>query len=415
MNDEVESAVLSLLRERKYFDFYSATIEPEFFSNEYASKVYTYICSYMEQYRDKTTVSKRNLKLLIEETGEDRKIVKEYISSLTNIVSLDEELVVNKITEFIKLGIIRNTIKRSFSAYEGKKPFELDHMLAELRRAKEFELVTRTTYDYTEETESLHRTFKHKGDKIFTGIKVLDDALIYPPTTGEEWIILGPPGRGKTQFLLNIVANAACQGKKTLYISAGDQGREQIQSRLDSIISEIPFLKLLDPSSRVLGLLRKRVKEKVTSNGGKILIQDWSDTSCTVDQVEALIISLRDIDLVAVDYPDIMKASQHYKERRHEIASIFGDLRKVGVKHGVLIWAGSQANRISLDKKSLDLRNLAEDIQKAWVADGIVAYCQTPEEKEDEIARLSLPKARRPPLKSYEVDITIDPDTGRIF
>jgi len=111
----------------------------------------------------------------------------------------------------------------------------------------------------------------------------------------------------------------------------------------------------------------------------------------------------------------IMRSNSRYQERRHEIASINSDLRRIAVKYDLLVWAGAQTNRSALDKKKFDMKELAEDIQQAWVADGILAFCQTEDEKADELARLLIVKARRPPLKTYEIPVQVDPETGRVI
>lgn len=412
--EEIETAILGLLRRKNYYTRYCDVISDRYFSSDYTRLAYQYIKVFFSKYPDKQMVSKRNLRLMIDVTGEDRRLLVEVISNLTHRDN-DIPIIEDKIREFVKHGIARAVIRDQLPALEGKKQFDIDVMLNELQVAKDFDIIGQSIYDYTEETESLHRTFASSGEPIDTMISELDAILHYAPTTKEEWIIVGPPGRGKTQWLLNMVVNAAVQGKTALYITAGDQGRLQIQSRIDSLVSGIPYSRLRDPTTRVYGLLRKQLRTRITANGGRILIQDWSETSCTPRQVEGLIQILNEeVDIMAIDYPDIMNPNQRYHERRHEIASIFGDMRKLAVKYDMLVWAGSQANRNALDKKVVTMKDVAEDIQKCWVADGILTYCQTPEEKEEDMGRIFIAKARRPPLKKYEIPVIIDPETGGI-
>lgn len=413
LNEDVEVSILSLLREREFFEYYGNSIDESYFTNPSTAAVFRYIKKYLRLYPDNTMASKRNLRVLVEEEGDERKLIKEVISNLNS--TFDRELVIDKISQFVKEGILRSMMRENLQAFEGRKEFNLEKMMEDITKAKEFEILGKTVYDYTAETEQLHRTFSLDGQPVLTGISDLDALLPVPPVTGEEWIIVGPPGRGKTLFMLNILCNAAEAGFVGLYISAGDQGRRRIQARLDSILTDIPYDLFKDPSSRVLGLLRKRVRERVISKGGKIYIQDWSDTSCTSSQVEGLIQSLGGkVNVIAVDYPDIMRPNVYYKERRHEIASIFSDLRRLAVKYNILVWAGSQANRPSLDKLKITMKDVAEDISKCWVADGIVTFGQSEEEKEENMARLYLAKVRRPPLSTYEVNVQINQKTGRI-
>lgn len=414
MSEEVENAIIGLLRQKKYYNKYYSIIRPEYFVNEYTAILYDYLGLFFSKYPDKEMASKRNLKLSVDLKGDDRKAMIELISSLS-FKEEDADVVGDKIKEFIKNGIAGAVLRKNLKAMGGEGEYDIDDMVNQLQVAKDFDLSPDEIYDYGEETNSLHRTFKLSGTMIYTGVEGLDYSLGFPPTTGELWIIMGPPGRGKTQFLLNMVVNAAAQGKRAIYITAGDQGRLRVQGRIDSLISDISFTSFSDPSQRTLGLLRKRVRERIISPGGKIYIQDWSDTSCTPNQIEGLIQVIEEgVDLVAVDYPGLMRPNKRYLERRHEIGSINNDLRRIAVRNDILVWAGSQSNRSALDSKVITMKHLAEDIQQAWVADGIGAYCQTPEEEEEDMGRIYLAKARRPKIKQYEVPILIDPDTGRI-
>lgn len=346
--------------------------------------------------------------------GEEKVILFETIRSLP--VRIDEEVGAKKIQEFIQQGIAKSILRENLPAIEGEGKVDLGSLRESLEEINSISPVEDTTYDYGDNIESFHRTFTGQGRAFFTGAKELDETLRTPPLTGEEWIILGPPGRGKTQALLNFVFRAAEQGGSCLYVTAGDQGLARILHRLNPIISDISWQRLEDPTSRAAGLLRKRVRENIISKGGRIKIQDWSDSGCCPADIESLVVQ-GNYDFAAIDYPDIMEANKgsRYKERRHEIASIFRDLRRIAVKYDILMWCGSQANRSSLDKARITMKDVAEDIQKCWVADGIVSFCQTEEEEEESMGRFFIAKARRPKIKTYEVSFDIDEDTGRIL
>ena len=408
---ELESALLSFIRRKKVFDKFARTMDESFFDNLYCRRIFNAVKEYFTRYPDKEMVSKRNLKILVNGEGEDKKVLFELIAGLDHDV--DPDLMNDQMRTFIREGILRNALRKEVPALEGKRQFNVEMITEALRAARELELKSDSLYDYVTETQAFHKTFMQAGTSIPTGILQLDEALRIPPTTGEEWVIMGPPGRGKTQMLLNLVVNAAKQGFTALYVTAGDQGLVRVSRRLDSLVSGIPWHRVESESDRALGLLAKRLKHNVVQKGGKILIQDWSDSSCTPSQVEALLTTV-DVDLVAVDYPDIMRPDKYYSERRHEIGSIFDALRKVAVKRGVLMWCGSQANRSSLDRNKITMKDVAEDITKCWVADGVITFNQTTEEHEEGLGRFFVAKARRPPLKEYEIKFMIDTETGVI-
>jgi len=407
-----EIDALSYIRRRENFLKYK--LKEKYFSSSATREVFKILERFFKEYPEKEVASKRNLKLEVEAEGDEKRILYELIRSLPT--RIDEEVGGKKILDFVQQGIAKNILRENLPAIEGEGKVNLASLKESLEEINLISPVEDTTYDYGENIESFRRVFTGQGRPFFTGVKEMDESFRTPPLTGEEWIILGPPGRGKTQALLNFTFRAAEQGGHCLYVTAGDQGLSRLIHRFNPIISGIPWQRLEDPSSRAAGLLRRRVRENIISKGGCIKIQDWSDSGCCPADIESLVIQ-GNYDFAAIDYPDIMDAnkSSRYKERRHEIASIFRDLRRIAVKYDILMWCGSQANRSSLDKVKITMKDVAEDIQKCWVADGIVSFCQTEEEEEESVGRFFIPKARRPKIKTYEVPIEIDEDTGRIL
>lgn len=403
---------LGFVRRREYFTRYK--LKEKYFGSSATREVFKILKKFFKSYPDKEVASKRNLKLEVEAEGEERRIIFDIIRSLPT--KIDEDQGHTQIIGFIQQGIARNLLREGLAGLEGEGKINLETLKKGLTELSSITPLSDSTYDYVEGVESIRRAYTGESRMIDTGIPSLDESLPWVPTTKEEWIVVGPPGRGKTQTLLNLVFRAAEQGASCLYITAGDQGRYRVEHRLHSIVSGISWQRLEDPTVRAAGLLRKRVRENVIAKGGSIKIQDWSDTSCCPQDIESLVVQ-GDYTLIAVDYPDIMFSNpdSRYKERRHEIASIFRDLRRIAVKYDVLVWCGSQANRSALDKVKVTMKDVAEDIQKCWVADGIITFCQTDDEKEDYTGRFFIAKARRPRVKEHEVNIIIDEDTGRIL
>jgi len=406
-----EIDALSFIRRRENFLKYK--LKEKYFASSATREVFNILERFFKEYPDKEVASKRNLKLEVDAEGDEKRILFDLIRSLP--VKIDEDVGRKHILDFIKQGIAKNILRENLPAIEGEGKVDLVSLRESLEEISSISPVEDTTYDYGENIESFRKVYTGQGRPFSTGVKLLDEALRLPPMTGEEWIVLGPPGRGKTQTLLNLTYHAAAQGGNCLYVTAGDQRLPRILHRLNPIISDISWQRLEDPSARTAGLLRRRVRENIISKGGSIKIQDWSDSSCCPADIESLVVQ-GNYDFVAVDYPDIMVADKgsRYKERRHEIASIFIALRRIAVKYDLLMWDGSQANRSALDKMRVTMKDMAEDIQKAWVADGIIGFCQTEEEKEEEAGRFFIAKARRPNIKTYEVPIEIDEETGRI-
>ena len=99
-------------------------------------------------------------------------------------------------------------------------------------------------------------------------------------------------------------------------------------------------------------------------------------------------------DLIIVDYGDEVDAKRHYSDHWVEAGSVFKDLRDLGHDYGCPVWTATQANRAALGKEVITMKDIAESIKKAAIADVIVAICQTWEEEQNEQVRLFLAKIR---------------------
>jgi replicative DNA helicase len=122
---------------------------------------------------------------------------------------------------------------------------------------------------------------------------------------------------------------------------------------------------------------------------------------CTRPTIDELVIRLErlkaegyDFDMVIDDYPDLIKPTKHFSDKRFELSEIYTDLRALGDKYGVPIWGASQANRAALSKEVITIQDIAEDIGKAAIADVIIALCQTRDEHDMEVCRLYMAKVR---------------------
>lgn len=68
-----------------------------------------------------------------------------------------------------------------------------------------------------------------------------EDAVVYA-LNNKLSVITGPPGTGKTQVILNILANAAVLGKKVLVASKNNKAVDNVKDRFDAITGSNAFL-----------------------------------------------------------------------------------------------------------------------------------------------------------------------------
>ena len=154
----------------------------------------------------------------------------------------------------------------------------------------------------------------YKG--VPTGITELDNTI-----TGlnrSDLILLAArPGMGKTSFALNIMRHAAVVAKKRVAFFSLEMSKEQLASRLLSTESMVSSIKLRT------GKLDEGEWMRLIE-GGDILSKTqmyFDDTSqITVPEMKAKLRRLKDVDLVIIDYLQLMSGSRRTDNRVQEIS-----------------------------------------------------------------------------------------------
>jgi hypothetical protein len=78
-------------------------------------------------------------------------------------------------------------------------------------------------------------------------------------------------------------------------------------------------------------------------------------------------------DLVIVDYADLLRGTVSRKEMRHELESIYEDLRGVAGEYEMPLFTASQANRSALEQDVIEADKISESYSKVMIADFVLS------------------------------------------
>jgi replicative DNA helicase len=178
---------------------------------------------------------------------------------------------------------------------------------------------------------------------------------------GGELIIIGArPAMGKTAFALNIAYNVATTGKKVLFFSL-EMTKKQLSLRMNSMISGVPLHKIKS------GMLSEDDVEKITNsyieNAGVLRKIDLVDNISSLHDIMKISYSLDNVDLIIVDYLQLIKTKDKYQMRYQELADIVNSLKFLSKDLNVPIIALAQVNR-EVEKK-VDKRPTLSDLRES--------------------------------------------------
>ena len=119
------------------------------------------------------------------------------------------------------------------------------------------------------------------------------------------------------------------------------------------------------------------------------------------------------VDMVVVDYADIMKDAGNSKEVRHALGNIYEDLRGLAGEFQFPIWTASQANRSALDEDVIEAQKVSESYQKIMTADFVMSLSRKVEDKVANTGRFHVIKNRFGP-DGITYPAMVNTNTGKI-
>ncbi|MDF1495987.1 replicative DNA helicase [Caproiciproducens sp. CPB-2] len=195
----------------------------------------------------------------------------------------------------------------------------------------------------------------YKG--VPTGIKELDDTITGLNRT--DFILLGArPGMGKTSFALNIARHAAVKANKRVAFFSLEMSKEQLASRLLSTEALVGGTKLRTGKLSEDEWIRIIEAGDVLSKT-QFYIDD--NPSITVGEMKAKLRRLRDVDLVVVDYLQLMTAAGKTDNRVQEISAITRNMKIMAKELNVPVLMLSQLARDS--EKRTNHRPVLSDLR----------------------------------------------------
>ena len=205
------------------------------------------------------------------------------------------------------------------------------------------------------------------GSKIpglSTGLPDLDN-MILGLNKSELILIAARPGMGKTSIALNIALSVAMTQRKKVAVFSLEMSREQLATRLLSRASLVPSTNLLT------GQLSDQQWRDVaaaanTLSASEILIDD--NPSLTVSDMNAQCRMVKDLDLVVIDYLQLMQSagsghSWSNESRTQAVSDISRMLKIMAKQLGVPVICLSQLSRANESRQ--DKRPMLSDLRES--------------------------------------------------
>lgn len=381
-NEELEKAML-------YFIIFEKA-EFELTENDFISLINKKIIRAI----NKLKLSKQEVSMLsVSEQIKDEKNILEYLSELnTYTIGSTAENIYEKIKELTKKRdtfLLTKEIMKDINETENidllieKAISKLQKIEMQTEKQENFvNLIARTT-------DLIEQNIKKKDDlSYYTGFFELD-ALTDGLHKGELTIIGARPATGKTTFALQIAERIAGYNKSVMFVSL-EMSEEQIIQKILAKKSRVNSRKIRN------GDLTEEELDNIYIKCGEI-----SDLPLllytklkSIQQIEIEARKLKNkgkIDLLIIDYLQLVRNMGNFKSREQEVADISRTLKLLSLELEIPIIALCQLNR-NASKNEPTLADIRESGSIEQDADNVIFLYQ--EDVEDNKVTIDLQKQR---------------------
>jgi replicative DNA helicase len=252
----------------------------------------------------------------------------------------------------------------------------------------------------------------HRGDNytgIPSGFKELDD-LTSGFQRSEFIVVAARPSVGKTAFALNIAQNVAIQQGLKVAVFSLEMSKEALMQRM--LCSEAR----IDSQRLRKGLLRTEEWGPLTTAAGKL-----SEATIFIDETPGIsdmqlrakarrIQSRHGLDLVIVDYLQLMSSIRKKEGRTQEISEISRSLKALARELSIPVVALSQLSR-AVETRGRDKRPILSDLRESGAieqdADVVIFLYRdelyNPQSDREGIAEIIIQKQRNGPTGTIEL------------
>jgi len=227
---------------------------------------------------------------------------------------------------------------------------------------------------------------------VTTGWEKVDKIMKKGLGKGELGVVIAPTGAGKSMALAHLGSHAVIAGKNVVHYTL-ELSESVTGQRYDSCITSVPLSCLFARKDEVL--------ESISDVEGSLVIKEYPTKTASTNTIRAHLEKLKKrnqkVDMIIVDYADLLRSTTNFREKRDELGSIYEDLRAIAQEHKCPLWTASQTNRTGLNADVVTMESISEAFNKCFVADFICSISRTIKDKNSNTARLFIAKNRNGP------------------
>jgi replicative DNA helicase len=387
-----QSLIKAVVEDKKFGEVIIDFLDSKYFDNNSFRYIVENIRELYKTYNKLPDYHTLSQKIMTESGSKDNNRV--HLDTLQNIKDdeKDTEFVKDTALNFCKQQNLKRELKNVNNIIESGD-FECYNKIEEIiKRALQVGVNDDEAVDVFHDIDSaLEDNFRLP---IPTGIAGIDKLLKGGLGRGELGVVLAPTGTGKTTLLTKFANTAYNQGFNVVQIFFEDNPGN-IKRKHYTIWSGITP----DDQPANADEVKKLVKEAEERSTGSLKLMKFPSDSVTVSQIKNIVRKMKSdgfkIDLLLIDYVDCISndKNDNGEEWKGE-GSTMRSLESMTSEFDIALWTATQGNRGSISSEVVTGDQMGGSIKKAQIAHVIMSIGKTLEQKDQNLATLSLLKSR---------------------
>ena len=385
-----EKLCMVILDDRPFADQIEEVLDVNFLELNYLKLFLNKIFDYRKKYgvHPSRDIMKTILRSELDNENElTAKQVREfYVRSQVNATT-DVEYIKDTSLDFCKKQNLKAAMVKSIGLLQNSSFDEISQVIND---SLKLGIDNEEGYDWKRDFEE---RFKPRfRNPVTTGWELIDDISKGGLGQKELGVVIAPTGAGKSMALVHLGTQALREGKTVVHYTLELQDTV-VASRYDSCLTKIPLKNLTS--------FKEKIYEEVLEIEGKLIVKEYPTKTASTQTIRGHLEKLRmrniDVDMIIIDYGDLLRPVRYQKEKRNELESIYEELRGIAAEYEAPVWTASQTNRSGLNAEVITMESISEAFNKCFVADFIFSISRTIEDKTTNGGRLFVAKNRNGP------------------
>jgi len=385
-----EKLCMVILDDRAFADQIEEVLDINFLELNYLKLFLTKVFSYREKYgvhpsRDiMKTILRSDLDAENELTAKQVRefYVRSQIADLTDV-----EYIKDTSLDFCKKQNLKSAMVKSIGLLQNSSYDEISQVIND---SLKLGMDNDEGYDWKKDFEE---RFKPRfRNPISTGWDLIDNICKGGLGQKELGVVIAPTGAGKSMVLVHLGTQALKAGKTVVHYTLELQDTV-IGSRYDSCLTKVPLGNLMS--------FKEKIYEEVQDIEGRLIVKEYPTKSATTHTIKTHLEKLKmrniNVDMIIVDYADLLRPVRSQREKRNELETIYEELRGIASEMECPIWTASQTNRSGLNAEVITMEAISEAFNKCFVSDFIFTVSRTVDDKVANSGRVFVAKNRNGP------------------